>query len=93
MSTTVNGAAQATPFGREVRAFDGKRVINYWKDGHVAFVEMDDPPANTYTHEMMRQLDDAILDARFDTDVEVIVPPERARSFSPREPTSACSMR
>src|SRR5205814_5723085 len=27
----------------------------------------------TYTHEMMRQLDEAILDARFDTDVEVIV--------------------
>jgi len=34
---------------------------------------MDDPPANTYTHEMMRQLDEAILDARFDEDVEVIL--------------------
>ncbi len=73
MSTTVNGAAQQTPFGREARPLDGKRVINYWKDGHVAFVEMDDPPANTYTHEMMRQLDEAILDARFDPDAEVIV--------------------
>jgi enoyl-CoA hydratase len=74
MSTTANGtAAQVTPFGREQRAFDGKRVINYWKDGHVAFIEMNDPPANTYTHEMMRQLDEAILDARFDSDVEVIV--------------------
>src|SRR5579863_8457116 len=72
MSTTVNGAAQ-TPFGREPRSFDGKRVINYSKDGHVAIIEMDDPPANTYTHEMMRQLDEAILDARFDGDVEVIV--------------------
>ncbi len=74
MSTTANGTAtQATPFGREARAFDGKRVINYWKDGHIAFIEMNDPPANTYTHEMMRQLDEAILDARFDSDVEVIV--------------------
>ena len=81
MSTTVNGAAQQTPFGREDRAFDGKRVINYWKDGHVAFVEMDDPPANTYTHEMMRQLDDAILDARFDTDVEVIVLTGKGEKF------------
>jgi len=69
-----NGSVtQATPFGREVRGFDGKRVINAWKDGHIGFIEMDDPPANTYTHEMMRQLDDAILDARFDADVEVIV--------------------
>ena len=34
---------------------------------------LDDPPANTYTHEMMVQLDQAILRARFDEDVEVIV--------------------
>src|SRR5579863_10543777 len=80
MSTTVNGAAQ-TPFGREARQLDGKRVINYWKDGHIAFVEMDDPPANTYTHEMMRQLDEAILDARFDPDVEVIVLTGKGEKF------------
>jgi enoyl-CoA hydratase len=72
MSSTVTNGAQ-TAFGREARPFDGKRVINSHKDGHVAIIEMDDPPANTYTHEMMRQLDDAILDARFDSDVEVIV--------------------
>src|SRR5215469_7441418 len=80
MSTTVNGAAQ-TPFGREARSFDGKRVINYSKDGHVAIIEMDDPPANTYTHEMMRQLDDAILDARFDGDVEVILLAGKGEKF------------
>ncbi|TAM88274.1 enoyl-CoA hydratase/isomerase family protein [bacterium] len=65
--------AHQTPFGRESRPFDGKRVINYSKDGHVAVIEMCDPPANTYTHEMMRQLDEAVLDARFDGEVEVIV--------------------
>jgi len=64
---------QQTPFGREPRPFDGKRVINYGKEGHVAVIEMCDPPANTYTHEMMRQLDEAILDARFDDEVEVII--------------------
>ena len=80
MSATVNGAAQ-TPFGREQRAHDGKRVINYWKDGHVGVIEMDDPPANTYTHEMMRQLDEAILDARFDQDVEVIVLTGKGEKF------------
>ena len=81
MSTTVNGQTKQTPFGRDERPFDGKRVINYWKDGHVAFIEMDDPPANTYTHEMMRQLDDAILDARFDGDVEVIVLTGKGEKF------------
>ncbi|TAM78403.1 enoyl-CoA hydratase/isomerase family protein [bacterium] len=65
--------AQQTPFGRESRPFDGKRVINYGTFGHVAVIEMCDPPANTYTHEMMRQLDEAVLDARFDNEVEVIV--------------------
>ncbi len=39
----------------------------------VALITLDDPPANTYTHEMMRQLDDAILRARFDDAVHVIV--------------------
>ncbi len=42
------------------------------KDG-VAYLTLADPPANTYTHEMMRQLDDAILSARFDANVHVIV--------------------
>lgn len=82
MSTVVNGTAvRPTPFGREERGFDGKRVINYSKDGHVAVVEMDDPPANTYTHEMMRQLDEAILDARFDHDVEVILITGKGEKF------------
>jgi len=81
MTTTANGKTETTPFGREARAHDGKRVVNYWKDGHIGFIEMDDPPANTYTHEMMRQLDEAILDARFDGDVEVIVLTGKGEKF------------
>ena len=42
------------------------------KDG-VAYLTLDDPPANTYTHEMMRQIDYAVLKARFDPAVYVIV--------------------
>jgi enoyl-CoA hydratase/carnithine racemase len=34
---------------------------------------MADPPANTYTYEMMRQLDDAVLRARMDDGVYVLV--------------------
>src|SRR5579872_7096837 len=73
MAVDVKRERPATPFGREQRAELPKRVIRYERAEHVAIVVMDDPPANTYTHEMMRQLDEAILDARFDDEVEVIV--------------------
>lgn len=39
----------------------------------VAVLTLTDPPANTYSYEMMRELDAAILDARMNTDVHVIV--------------------
>jgi enoyl-CoA hydratase len=48
-------------------------LVNYSKDGNIAVLELNDPPANTYTHEMMRQLDEGIIRARFDNDVQVIV--------------------
>ena len=52
---------------------DTKQLVNYRNDGGVAVIEMCDPPANTYTYEMNRQLDDAILKARMENDVYVIV--------------------
>ena len=50
-----------------------KQLINYRTDAGVAVIEMNDPPANTYTYEMNRQLDEAILRARMDNDVHVMV--------------------
>jgi enoyl-CoA hydratase len=50
-----------------------KQLIHYRPEGGVAVIEMFDPPANTYTYEMNRQLDEAILKARMDNDVHVIV--------------------
>ncbi|HEU5262722.1 MAG TPA: enoyl-CoA hydratase-related protein [Gemmatimonadales bacterium] len=50
-----------------------KTLVRYVVDGGVAIVELDDPPANTYMYEMMRQLDEAILQARFDDAVHVLV--------------------
>ncbi|MFN2383470.1 MAG: enoyl-CoA hydratase/isomerase family protein [Gemmatimonadota bacterium] len=50
-----------------------KTLIRVEKENGVAFFTLDDPPANTYTHEMMKQLDLAIVDARFDTSVQAIV--------------------
>src|SRR2546422_301697 len=45
-----------------------KQLVNYRVDGGVAGIEMKNPPANTFTYEMKRQLDDAILKARMDKD-------------------------
>src|SRR3989440_12649603 len=50
-----------------------KTLVNYQVQDGLAIIELNDPPANTYTHEMMRQLDDAILQARFDENVHVLV--------------------
>jgi enoyl-CoA hydratase/carnithine racemase len=50
-----------------------RTLVHYQVREGVAWLTLDDPPANTYTHEMMRQLDEAILKARFDESVHVIV--------------------
>jgi len=42
------------------------------RDG-VCAIELNDPPANTYSYEMMREIDAAVLDARMNADVHVIV--------------------
>ncbi|HKD59043.1 MAG TPA: enoyl-CoA hydratase/isomerase family protein [Terracidiphilus sp.] len=54
-------------------AADKKQLILYGVQSGVAVIELSDPPANTYSYEMNRQLDDAILQARMDEDVYVIV--------------------
>lgn len=48
------------------------RVVYRAADG-VAVITLSDPPANTYSYEMMRELDDAILAARMDPAVHVLV--------------------
>ena len=50
-----------------------KQLVKYEIDGGLAIIQMDDAPANTYTYEMMQQLDTAILRARMDENVHVIV--------------------
>lgn len=42
-------------------------------EGGVATLTLDNAPSNAYSYEMMRQLDAAILDARMNEDVHVIV--------------------
>ena len=49
------------------------RKIQYAVDSGVATMTLDDPPANTYSYDMMREIDDAVLQARMDASVHVIV--------------------
>src|SRR5215216_279626 len=60
--------AAAGAQGGEARA-----LVRYEAAEGVAVLTLDDPPANTYTYEMMRQLDAAVLRARMDDAVHVIV--------------------
>jgi enoyl-CoA hydratase/carnithine racemase len=48
-------------------------LIEYNVEGGVAVLTLNDPPANTYSYEMMQQLDRAILAARMDDAVQVIL--------------------
>jgi enoyl-CoA hydratase len=48
-------------------------LIDYRVEKGVAIFELNDPPANTYTYEMNKELDACILDARMDDEVHVIV--------------------
>jgi len=58
-----------------------QRRVRYGASGGIATIELDNPPANAYSHEMMRQLDAAILEARFDAEVHVIVLRGRGARF------------
>lgn len=65
------------PFERTFPMSDTKTYPNGKVRGrvieHVALLTLTNPPANGYSYEMMRDLDEAILDARFNTEVQVIV--------------------
>src|SRR3954452_13941616 len=39
----------------------------------ICLIELNDPPANTYSYEMMQEIDAAVLEARMDPEVHVIV--------------------
>jgi enoyl-CoA hydratase/carnithine racemase len=50
-----------------------RNLVQYHAEDGIAFLTLNDPPANTYTHEMMQTLDKRILAARMDESVQVIV--------------------
>src|SRR5207237_8067358 len=50
-----------------------QKLVDYRVEDGIAFIELDNPPANTYSYDLMQQLDQAIVQARFDDDVYVLV--------------------
>src|SRR2546427_7476961 len=50
-----------------------RSLVEYCAKDGIAILTLNDPPANTYSYEMMQQLDARILEARIDESVQVIV--------------------
>src|SRR6266571_3400697 len=50
-----------------------RTLVNYTVTDGVAIIELTNLPANTYSYDMMRRLDQAILQARFDENVHVLL--------------------
>lgn len=66
-------ATTAAPKKAAEAASGSHRLVEYRVEDGLGILELNDPPANTYTYEMMRQLDEAILDTRMNDDVWVII--------------------
>jgi enoyl-CoA hydratase len=69
----VAGVRDQAGLRDQVSGHGANSKIAYSVADGVAVVELNDPPANTYSYEMMRELDEAVLAARMDDRVHVIV--------------------
>lgn len=59
--------------GNEFSVTEMPNYLDYTVGDGIAVVTLNDPPANTYSYELMQRLDRAILDARMNESVQVIV--------------------
>jgi enoyl-CoA hydratase/carnithine racemase len=57
------------------------KLVEYRVQDGIAILTLNDPPANTYTHQMMKDLDEAILQARFDDQVHVLILTGKGEKF------------
>src|SRR3984893_16092479 len=62
MMATQSPQTEATP-----------KLVEYCVKDRIAILTLKDPPANTYSYEMMQQLDAAVLAARMDESIQVLV--------------------
>jgi enoyl-CoA hydratase/carnithine racemase len=56
-------------------------LVEYRREKGLAILELNDPPANTYTYQMFREFDEAVLTARFDDEVSVLILRGRGEKF------------
>lgn len=56
-------------------------TIEQTTENGISLIELNHPPVNSYTHEMLRELDDALIKARFDDDTHVIVLTGKGEKF------------
>jgi len=56
-------------------------LVEYRVENSIAILELNNPPANSYNHEMMAALDSCILKARFDDSVHVIIITGKGEKF------------
>src|SRR6185503_7287939 len=72
MKKSRQGSAAATAGGSDTLMTE-QNLIDYKVDEGVATLTLNDPPANTYSYDMMQQIDARMLEARMDESVQVIV--------------------
>ncbi len=60
---------------------EGGKMVEYRVEKGVALLELNRPPVNSYTHELLRELDEALLRARFDEDVHVLIITGKVEKF------------
>lgn len=58
-----------------------EKMVEYRVEKGVALLEINRPPVNSYTHELLRELDEALLQARFDEEVHVLVLTGKVEKF------------
>ena len=83
MTTTMIGVERPRDEQEQPRG-----LVHYRVEDGVGFIELDNPPANTYTFDVMRKLDDAIVKARSTTTSTSSLCPAVASGSSPPERTS-----
>lgn len=67
----MSDAQQSSQSSEEIRMPKG--LVRYRTHNGVATITLDNAPANAYSHDMMRDIDEAVITARFDPKVHVIV--------------------
>jgi enoyl-CoA hydratase len=64
-----------------VKSEPARSLVDWQARDGMVVLTLNDPPANTYSYEMMQQLDARVLEARMDESVQVIVITGRGEKF------------